>query len=185
MQRDLVLRAKTGDHAAFTALAADAIDRLHRTARLILRDSDRASDAVQDALLSAWLDIRAVRDPDRFDAWLNKLLVRACYRVAARERRRQLTEIHVEGLDAPGPHDTQGIHALRDQLERGFRRLTPEQRAVLVLHHWLGLPDQEAASVLGIPLGTYKSRLSRATIALRAAVDADDRGPAMASESVA
>lgn len=185
MQRDLVVSAKSGDHDAFTALAAGALDRLHRTARLILRDGDRASDAVQEALLSAWLDIRAVRDPDRFDAWLNRLLVRACYRVARRERRHEVTEIHVEGLDAPGPHDTAGAFAVRDQLERGFRRLTAEQRAVLVLRHWLGLPDGEAAIALEIPIGTYKSRLNRATVALRAALEADERIPGMTTESVA
>ncbi len=185
MQRDLVLEARRGDHDAFTALAAGAIDRLHRTARLILRDGDRAADAVQEALLNAWLDIRAVKDPDRFDAWLNRLLVRACYRVAGRERRRAVTEIHVDGLDAAGPQDTAGAFALRDQLERGFRRLTAEQRAVLVLHHYLGLPDAEAATALEIPVGTYKSRLNRATVALRAALEADERVPGGARESLA
>ena len=185
MQRDLVLSAKSGDHDAFTALAAGAIDRLHRTARLILRDGDRAADAVQEALLNAWLDIRAVRDPDRFDAWLNRLLVRACYRAAGRERRIAVTEIHVDGLDAPGPHDTAGAFVVRDQLERGFRRLTAEQRAVLVLHHYLGLADGEAATVLEIPVGTFKSRLNRATVALRAALEADERVPGRARESLA
>jgi DNA-directed RNA polymerase specialized sigma24 family protein len=79
MQRDLVLRASKGDHDAFASLATNAYGRLHRTAQLILRREDLASDAVQQALTSAWLHIRAVRDPDRFDAWLNRLVVRACY----------------------------------------------------------------------------------------------------------
>ena len=185
MQRDLVLRAKTGDHDAFTALAAGAVDRLHRIARLILRDSDRAADAVQDAFLSAWLDIRAVRDPDRFDAWLNRLLIRACYRVAGRERRHEVVEIDLDTMDVPSRDDIPGAFAVRDQLERGFRRLTPEQRAVLVLHHYLGLPDGEAAMALEIPLGTFKSRLSRATLALRGALEAEERGPSLVRESVA
>jgi RNA polymerase sigma-70 factor (ECF subfamily) len=185
MQRDLVLKARTGDHDAFTALAAGAIDRLHRTARLILRDDDRAADAVQEALMSAWLDIRAVRDPDRFDPWLHRLLVRACYRVARHDRRREVVEIHVEALDAPATGDAPGALALRDQLERGFRRLSPEQRGVLVVHHYLGLPDAEAALALDIPIGTFKSRLNRAAIALRAALEADDRIPAHAKGSVA
>src|SRR5688572_19817814 len=103
MQHELVLQAQAGDHGAFAALAAGSISRLHRTARLILRDDDSASDAVQDALTSAWLDLRAVRDPDRFDAWLNRLLVRACYRVAGRERRRRLVEIQVDTSHATAP----------------------------------------------------------------------------------
>ena len=185
MDSELVIRARTGDHDAFTTLAAAAISRLHRTARLILRDDERASDAVQDALMSAWLNIRAVRDPERFDAWLNRLLVHACYEEANRHRRRQTREVHVEVLDAPAATDDQRDLALRDQLERGFRRLTPDQRAVLVVHHYLGLRDHEAAETLGIAAGTFKSRLSRATTALRAAIEADDRLPQRTSESVA
>jgi RNA polymerase sigma factor (sigma-70 family) len=185
MQRDLVLQAQAGDHEAFTTLAAAAISRLHRTARLIARDDDRASDAVQDALTTAWLDIRALRDPDRFDAWLHRLLVRACYRVAGRERRHQVARIDVAVLDLAGLSDAGGELAIRDQLDRGFRRLTPEQRAVLVAHHYLDLPDTEAAEALSIPAGTYKSRLSRATIALRAALEADERAGAAAGKATA
>jgi RNA polymerase sigma-70 factor, ECF subfamily len=185
MQRDLVLRARDGDHDAFTTLATDAFDRLHRTARLILRSDDRAADAVQEALMAAWLHIRAVRDPDRFDAWLHRLLVHACYREARRGRRRDVVEIHVTAPDARGDGDAQDRTAIRDQLERGFRRLTPEQRAVLVVHHYLGLPDAEAAVVLDIAVGTFKSRLNRASAALRAALEADERTPIAAKESIA
>jgi RNA polymerase sigma-70 factor, ECF subfamily len=185
MQRDLVLRARSGDHAAFTALAEDAFDRLHRTARLILRSDDRAADAVQEALTAAWLHIRAVRDPDRFDAWLHRLLVHACYREARRLRQREVVEIHMSMPDQRGDGDSQEATALRDQLERGFRRLTPEQRAVLVVHHYLGLSDHEAAIVLDIALGTFKSRLHRASVALRAALQADERTPTIARESLA
>ena len=98
--------------------------------------------------MAAWLHIRAVRDPDRFDAWLNRLLVHACYREARRVRRREVVEIHVDALEERGHRDAQDLTAVRDQLERGFRRLTPEQRAVLVVHHYLGLSDAEAAVVL-------------------------------------
>ncbi len=185
MDADVVRRAQAGDHEAFTALATAAISRLHRTARLILRDDDRASDAVQDALTSAWLDIRAVRDPERFDAWLSRLLVRACYREAGRTRRRWAVEARVTALDAPTTQDGARDLAVRDQLERGFRRLSPEQRAVLVVHHYLGLPDADAAAALGIPAGTFKSRLSRAGAALRAALEADDRAGALAQEVIA
>ena len=175
MQRDLIIRAQAGDHDAFSAIATEVVGRLHATARLILRDVERADDAVQDALVAAWLDIRGVRDPDRFDAWLHRLLVRACYKVAGRDRRRQLREVALLPSDSPAVADGVGALAMRDQLERGFRRLPPEQRAVLVLHHYLGFGDDEAADVLDIPVGTMKSRLNRATHALRAALEADER----------
>ena len=182
MQPDLVIRASNGDREAFSQLAAASFDQLFRTARLILRDDDLAADAVQDALLSAWVHIRAVREPDRFEAWLRRLLVHACYREARRAGRRRIMEIHVTPLDSPATDDLQGATALRDRLERGLGRLTTDQRAVLVVHHWLGLPDLDAAVVLDIPLGTFKSRLNRATTALRAVLEADDRIPARAAQ---
>jgi RNA polymerase sigma-70 factor (ECF subfamily) len=184
MQRDLVLRASAGDHDAFATLATDAYGRLHRTARLILRREDLASDAVQDALTSAWLHIRAVRDPDRFDAWLNRLVVRACHHELRRARRGPI-EVHVETIEPPGIDDSTGSIADRDQLERGFIHLSAEHRAVLVVHHYLGLPDAEAATVLDVPIGTYKSRLNRAHLALRAALEADARVAGIGKESIA
>jgi RNA polymerase sigma-70 factor (ECF subfamily) len=185
MQRDLVLRARNGDHDAFTALAASAFDRLHRTARLILRSDDLAADAVQEALLAAWLHIRAIRDPDRFDAWLHRLLVHACYSEARRVKRRGVVEVHMIAPVAQGEGDAQNLTAVRDELDRAFRRLTPEERAVLVVHHYLGLPDREAAIVLDLKVGTFKSRLNRASATLRAALDADERTPPVAKESIA
>lgn len=185
MPTDLVRRAQAGDHDAFAALAGAAIARLHRTARLILRDDDRAGDAVQNALLQAWLDIRAVRDPDRFDAWLNRVLVRSCYREADRHRRRRSLEVSVDTIDTAGDPGDGRAFAARDQIDRAFRRLTAEQRAVLVVHHYLGLRDAEAAETLAIPEGTFKSRLSRASAALRAAIEADDRTTGRTAESVA
>ena len=184
MQRDLVLRAANGDHDAFASLATDAYGRLHRIARLILRRDDVASDAVQEALTSAWLHIRAVRDPERFDAWLNRLVVRACQQEVRRARQGPI-EIRVDGIEPAGVEDSTASLADRDQLERGFLRLSAEHRAVLVVHHYLGLPDAEAATVLDVPVGTYKSRLNRAHQALRAALDADERVGAIAKESVA
>ncbi len=179
------MRARDGDADAFEELAASAFGRLHRMASLILRSNDRAADAVQEALTSAWVHIRAVRDPDRFDAWLNRLLVNACYRELRRSKRREVVEIQMPAPEDRGHGDAQEVTALRDQLERGFRRLSPEQRAVLVIHHYLRLPDAEAALVLEIPLGTFKTRLHRATAAMRAALEADERTPAVAQESVA
>jgi len=189
MQRDLVLRAQTGDHDAFASLAGAAFDRLHRSARLILRDNEAADDAVQEVLMAAWRDIRAVRDPDRFDAWLYRLLVNGCYRAANRDKRRRTMEIQVTPVDLPMPRSDHDDLLLRDELAGAFRRLTTEQRAVIVLHHYLGLPDAEAAQALGIPVGTFKSRLNRATTAMRAALEADARGvgasePDLARESL-
>ena len=185
MQRDLVIRARSGDHDAFSTLAEGAVHRLHRTAWLILRSEDDAADAVQEALLAAWLHVAAVRDPDRFDAWLNRLLVHACYRVGKRTTRRTVLEMPMTVPDVPGPRDDQEALATRDLLERAFRRLTPEQRAVLVVHHFLELPDAEAASVLEIAVGTFKSRLHRARAAMRAAVEADERASVAVKESMA
>lgn len=184
MQRDLVLRASNGDHDAFATLATNAYGRLHRTAQLILRREDLASDAVQEALTSAWLHIRAVRDPDRFDAWLNRLVVRACYQELRRARRRPI-QVRVDSIDGPGIDDATGALANRDQLERGLQRLSAEHRAALVVHHYLGMGDAEAAAVLDVPIGTYKSRLNRAHLSLRAAVDADERVAGIVKESVA
>ncbi len=181
MGRELVLRAVAGDHDAFVSLAAAAYGPLHRVAGLILRDEDAAADAVQDALTSAWLHIRAVRDPDRFEAWLHRLTVHASYR-EARRRRGRVVEIGVAQVNMPDGSDAVGAVDARDQPERGFRRLNPQQRAVLVVHHYLELSDTEAAAVLGIPVGTVKSRLNRATMALRAAIEADDRAPGATRE---
>jgi len=184
VQRDLILRAREGDHDAYTALAAEAFDRLHRTARLILRNEDLAADAVQEALVAAWLHIRAVRDPDRFDVWLHRLVVRACYREARQNRRRQtVLEIRLAPLTTPDAPDLAGPAADRDQLERGFRHLSPEHRAVLVVHFYLGMTEREAAAILDIPTGTVKSRLSRAMQALRAALEAAERAPVLTRES--
>ena len=183
MQRDLILRASTGDHDAFTALAAEAFDRLHRTARLILRRDDLAADAVQEALVSAWIHIRAVRDPDRFDSWLHRLVVHACYREARRNRRHGIVEIQLTPFRDESEPDAAGLAADRDQLEHGFERLSPEQRAVLVARYYLGMTEAEAAAMLNIPVGTFKSRLSRSMSALRAALEADERAPVRTRES--
>jgi RNA polymerase sigma factor (sigma-70 family) len=181
MQRDLVVRAQGGDVDAFSALTAGRTDRLYAVARLILRHDDQAGDAVQDALLRAWLDLRGLRDPDQFDAWLHRLLVRACYRAARRRRGREIVVLKLAMTVEATTSDEQQSVVIRDQLDRGFGRLSPEQRAVIVLHHYLGLSLVESAEVLAIPLGTMQSRLSRATQAMRAALEADER-PAYASE---
>ncbi|MEO5704574.1 MAG: RNA polymerase sigma factor [Candidatus Limnocylindrales bacterium] len=186
MQNDLVVQASAGDHAAFSQLAAAAIGGLYRVAHLILRDGDLANDAVQDALMAAWRDIRGLRDPDRFDAWLHRLTVRACYRLARAQRHRASREVELMPMDeSPSGDDDQRRLLLRDQLERGFRRLSTEERSVLVLHYYLDLPLAEAADIMGMPLGTMKSRLNRATHALRAALDAQDRASVLSNGGIA
>jgi RNA polymerase sigma-70 factor (ECF subfamily) len=171
MQRELVERAVAGDHDAFSELARVSISKLYAVARLILRDGTRAEDATQEALVAAWRDMAGLRDPDRFEAWLHRVLVRECYRMAKRERRRVEVENQVQPLvSTPDPSHQQ---ALRDELERGFERLPVEQRTVLVLHHYLGYSFPEIASALGVPVGTAKSRVNRATAAMRAALLAD------------
>jgi RNA polymerase sigma-70 factor (ECF subfamily) len=186
MQSDLVVRASAGDHAAFSELAAGAVGGLYRMAHLILRDGELANDAVQNALIAAWRDVRGLRDPERFDAWLRRLTVRACYRVAGIERRRAVREIELGPMHhSLSVDDDQRLLAVRDQLEQGFKRLTAEERAVLVLHYYLDLPLAEAADVMGMPIGTMKSRLSRATQALRAAVDAQERASALSNGGIA
>src|SRR6187401_2010469 len=178
MQRDLVERAQQGDHDAFAELAGAAISRLDSAAWLILRDPEQAKDAVQNALVRAWRDLPTLRDPDRFDAWLHRLLVNACIDEIRRVRRRHL-DVDITDLSTPPAiADATSTTADRDQLERGFSRLEPEERAVIVLHHYLDLPLPEVAIALGIPLGTAKSRLYRGLKEMRAALDADARpGP--------
>ena len=174
MQRDLVERAMARDHDAFDELARISIGRLYVIARLILRDEAKAEDATQEALVAAWRHIAGLRDPDRFEAWLHRLLVRSCYREAGRSRRQTSIDVHVRVLEASEPDMSIGL-ADRDQIERGFRRLDTDQRAVLVLHYYLGLRLDEAAEVLGVPPGTVRSRLHRAIAAMRAALEADAR----------
>jgi RNA polymerase sigma-70 factor (ECF subfamily) len=175
MHRLLVEQAMAGDHDAFAELARARIGRLYAIAVLILRDPGRAEDATQEALVAAWRDLSALRDPDRFDAWLRRLLVRACYRESRQARRHPTIDVQVPSIE---PTVTDGSVALadRDEIERGFRRLDPDQRAVIVLHYFVGLPVPEVADALGIPVGTAKSRLHRATRALRSVLDADARG---------
>lgn len=179
MERHLVVQAQHGDADAFAVLTAGRTGRLLAAARLILRHEDRAADAVQDTLLRAWLDIRGLRDPDRFDAWLHRILVRCCYRAARGHRVREVTEVDMADAREPSVRDTQADVALRDQLERGFTRLSADHRTVIVLRLYLGLSQTETADALEVPLGTVQSRLDRAIRAMRASMAADDRPPAI------
>ena len=184
MYAALVNRAKQGDREAFDALARLTGDRCMAIAFRILRDFDHADDAVQAALLTAWREIRALRDPELFEPWLHRILTNACY-AEARRRRRWSEAIRVLPVEpVHEPDDFLTIES-RDQLDRAFRRLTLEQRAVLVFHHYLGLPLPEVADRLGVPLGTVKSRMYHAKRALRAGLEADARTPGASQERTA
>ena len=174
MDTELVIRAQRGDEEAFASLAVAVGDRLHAVSHRILRDIDLAEDATQQALLIIWRDLPQLRDPARFDAWSYRLLVRACY--AEGHRTRQWSP-NLRLLPADEPSKADGLSSVvdRDQLERGFRRLSIDHRAVVVLHHYLDMPLEGVAETLGIPLGTVRSRLLHAMRGLRAALDADAR----------
>jgi RNA polymerase sigma-70 factor (ECF subfamily) len=174
MDRGLVEAARDRDREAYAELIRVRGDRLYALAHRILRDVDRVEDALQDALVIAWRDLPGLRDPDRFDAWLHRLVVRSCVAEAKRERHR-ISNLRVMPLDVPTATDEFLSVGDRDQLERGFRRLPPEQRALLVLHHFEGRDQVEIAEILGIPAGTVRSRLHHAHRAMRAALDADAR----------
>ena len=151
MDRDLVEAARGGDREAYADLIRARGDRLFAIAQRILRDVDRTEDAVQEALVIAWRDLPGLRDPDRFDAWLYRLLVRSCITEAARDRRSIANLSRASRSTCRPPRTTISHVGDRDQLERGFRRLPPEQRAILVLRHYAGLEPGEIAEALGDP----------------------------------
>ena len=173
MDPTIVIRAQRGDEEAFADLIDACGGRLHAVAHRILRDTDLAEDATQQALLDIWRDLPDLRDPARFDAWSYRLLVRACY-AEGRRTRRWSSNLHVLPTEVSVGEGLSSV-VDRDQLERGFRRLSLEHRAVVVLHHYLDMPLEQIAETLGVPPGTVRSRLHHAMRGLRAALDADAR----------
>ena len=179
MHADLVERAMRGDQGAFASLAADWVDRCYALAYRVLRDHHAAQDATQQALLGAWRDLPSLREPARVEPWLYRLVLHACYQLARTERRSRarVVAIHNDAQQSSTPDIARSV-AARDELERAFRSLTPEQRAVVVLHHHLGYPLTEIAATLGIPVGTARSRLHYAVRQLRTVLD---DGPVLAT----
>ncbi|MBI3745199.1 MAG: RNA polymerase sigma factor [Chloroflexi bacterium] len=168
-----VRRAMSGDHDAYAALVGAASTRLYALACLILRDSDRAEDATQEAFVRAWREIPRLREADRFDAWLRRLVVNACYDEGRRiTRRAEVSLLHGGGGFSA---DSASAMAETDRVERAFRRLPLDQRAVLVLQYYIQLSHSEIADTLGIPMGTVKSRVRYGIAAMRAALEADER----------
>ena len=176
MDTDLVVRAQPGDEEAFASLAVAVGGRLHAVSQRILRDIHLAEDATQQALLTIWRDLPQLRDPAHFDAWSYRLLVRACY-AEGRRTRSWAPNLRLLPVDEPVAAEGLSVVVDRDQLERGFQRLSIEHRAVVVLHHYLDLPLDQVAEILGVPIGTVRSRLFHAMRGLRAALEADARPP--------
>ncbi len=174
MRTRLVEQARDGDDVAFTELVDLDGDLCYAIAYRILRDSERAQDAVQQAFLLAWRELPRLRDPERFGPWLHRLLVNACYEELRRYRRwsTRIRELPVDGPSGPDPMISVDD---RDALDRAFERLTAQHRAVFVLHHYAGHPLTEVAEIVGVPVGTVKSRLHYATRTLRTAIVADSQ----------
>ena len=180
MNLALVEAARSGDEEAFASIARGSADRLFAVAYRIVRDVGRAEDAVQQTLVTAWRELPALREVDRFEAWLHRILVHACYAEAKRASKWSANVVALP-LDGPATADTTHDIVTRDALDRGFRRLPTEQRAAFVLHHYLGWSVAEIAENLGVPAETIRSRLRYATSTLRAALDADSRTTSIAS----
>jgi RNA polymerase sigma-70 factor (ECF subfamily) len=176
MNRDTVIRARRGDRQAFAVIAGELVEPFLAVARRILRDLDVAEDAAQQGLLDTWRFLPQLRDPDRFEAWAYRLLVRACYAEARRERRRA-PSLRALPTDGPPGADAYASVIDREQLDAAFRRLTLDHRTIVVLHLYLDQPLDRVAEIIGIPVGTAHSRLHHAVRALRAALDADARPP--------
>jgi len=174
VQTELVTAAQSGDSEAFAALARLSADRLFAVALRVTRDRHRAEDALQQALIAVWKELPRLRDPERYEAWTYRLIVRFSVQ-EARGGRQPASKMYALPDDTLDPGNASADVDTRDRLERGFQRLTPEQRAAIVLHFYSGLSLAEMAESLGLPLGTVGSRLHYAKRALRAAIEADER----------
>jgi RNA polymerase sigma factor (sigma-70 family) len=170
-----IRRAQTCDVDAFTALVAGRVEAMQRTAMAILGHEADARDAVAESLAAIWRELPSLRDPHAFDAWSTRIVVHACRRRLRGRGRARVRELTMDAAEAgrtppasAGPADAV---ADRMALERAFERLDADARAILVLHHLDGRGVAEIASVLGIPIGTAKSRLYAARRALERSLE--------------
>ena len=176
MSRALVERAREGDRDAYERLARGAARRLYLVAQRIVRDTDQAEDAVQQTLVEIWRDLPSLRDPDRFEAWTYRIVVRHCRAESRSHRRIDVSDRGPFRTDgAPRTDRDRRCGGIRDQLERAFQVAQPDHRVVVVLHHYLGLPLGEIADILDIPYGTVGSRLHHAMRSMRATLEAAER----------
>ena len=182
MDTELVIRAQQGDRAAFAELAVAIGDRLHAVAHRMLRDVGLAEDASQQTLLKAWQELPRLREPERVEAWTYRLLVNVCHAEWRRRKRSIAALPDLDSVPEPISQDEMAIVIDRDQLERGYSRLSMDHRAVVVLHYYLDMPVAQIAETLGVGEGTVKSRLYHAMRGLRAALDADTRDVAVVAD---
>ena len=182
MTVELIRQAQAGDHAAFEMLATAAYERLYGIAYRILRNREAAEDATQDALVRCWRDLRGLREADRFEAWLHRLVVNACRDLTRRGRRRP-QETYGAPIDARAAGDAYRQIADHDELERAFTSLPADQRIALVLTHYVGYSAPEVARILDVPTGTVYSRLHYGARAMREALAGSAAAPT-ASEPV-
>jgi len=174
MEPERIAQARSGDPAAFEALVEARVGPMTRTAMAILGSETDARDAVQDALVTAWRELAALRDPAAFDAWLTRILVNRCRRGLRGVAARRLREVPVDTLGMggePGAPDPSDATLERRALERAFERLSADERTLLVLHHLDGRPVAELAAILRVPEGTAKSRLFAARRSLERALE--------------
>ena len=174
----LVRRAQAGDPAAFARLIAARQHALYRTAWAILREDEDARDGLQEACVSAWRELPRLRDPDRFDAWLSRIVVNRCRTMLRSRRRVTVRQIAIdpagERLADGRPAEADAI-AESDAIQRAFRRLPADQRALIALYYVEARSVGQVAEILGVPAGTVKWRLSRARSALASALAREDR----------
>lgn len=175
IRASLVERAHASDAKAFETLLLGRLDGLLRTACAILGNEADARDATQEACLSAWRQLPRLRDVEAFDGWLDRVLVNAC-RIALRRRGRVREVAMTADHDVPTAGD-RGPSSVEDEelISRAFERLSPDGRAILVLHHLRHEPLSVIADALGVPVGTVKSRLNAARTALAEALVGEGR----------
>jgi RNA polymerase sigma-70 factor (ECF subfamily) len=177
--RSLADRARHGDLDAFEELMHARVDAIYRLSFAIVGNEADARDSTQDAFIAAWRRIRELREPDRFDAWLQRIAVNAARQTLRARGRRRVREIpagDVAALAAAADGtatriDRSDAHLLGSALDR----LPFDQRTILVLHHLEGQDLAELAETLGIPIGTVKSRLHTARAALGVALASETR----------
>jgi RNA polymerase sigma-70 factor (ECF subfamily) len=166
--RSLVDLARSGDGDAFESLVRSRMDAMYRLSLAILGDSSDAADATQETFIAAWRELPRLRDPERFDAWLGRVAVNSCRMILRARGRRRVRELPMAEMDAVAEDASGDGRGLSDgaTLRAALRHLSLDHRAILALHHLEGRPVAEVAEVLGIPVGTAKSRLFNARAAL-------------------
>jgi RNA polymerase sigma-70 factor (ECF subfamily) len=153
----------------FSSVMVAHVDKAYRLAWAILGDDDEAQDATQEAFIKAWRNRRSLRDPDRLEAWLSRILVNSC-RDRLRSRTRSGARL-VELEDVQSAHDHVERASTRDELDRALDSLDPDHRIVVILRFWADLTVDDIAERIGVPSGTVKSRLHHSMRMLRACLE--------------